>query len=58
MARNSLWVLASERYLQLVVMRFILFTPDSAYPMDSDKATVSDALEKRGRTATWENQNY
>jgi hypothetical protein len=33
-------------------------TSDTAYPMGSDKAGVSNSLEKSGRTATWENQNY
>ena len=29
---------------------------DGAYPMDLTRLSI--ALEKRGRTATWENQNY
>jgi hypothetical protein len=31
---------------------------DRGYPQQTQKTTTSDALEKKGRTATWENQNY
>ena len=30
---------------------------DKSYPMDSERPDRSDALEKRGRTATWENHH-
>ncbi len=32
-------------------------TPDTSYPMDSDRPDIPSALEQRGRTATWENHH-
>lgn len=31
---------------------------DSAYPSGANRPDVSDSVERKGRTAAWENQNY
>ena len=33
-------------------------TPDTAYPMLTDRPDISNHAEAKGRTATWENQNH